>query len=86
MADLIQYNVGFILILELPYRVVIFPSKKSGAATTSANVWVAISGSLGETQQVATPRGTLEFVFHVSSQWIQSNFCTTQRNNLFQLA
>lgn len=50
---------------ELPYRVVIFPSKKSGAATTSANVWVAISGSLSETQQVQTPRGTLEFVFHV---------------------
>lgn len=50
---------------ELPYRVVIFPSKKPGAATTSANVWVAISGSLAETQQVTTPRGTLEFVFHV---------------------
>lgn len=51
---------------ELPYRVVIFPSKKFGAATTSANVWVAISGNMGETQQVKTPRGTLEFVFHVS--------------------
>lgn len=43
----------------------IFPSKKTGAATTSANVWVAISGSLGETQQVMIPRNTLEFVFHV---------------------
>ncbi|XP_037031285.1 DENN domain-containing protein 5B isoform X2 [Bradysia coprophila] len=49
---------------KLPYRVVIFPSKKFGAATTSANVWVAISGNMGETQQVKTPRGTLEFVFH----------------------
>ncbi|KAJ6646254.1 DENN domain-containing protein 5A [Pseudolycoriella hygida] len=48
---------------KLPYRVVIFPSKKLGA-TTSANVWVAISGNMGETQQVKTPRGTLEFVFH----------------------
>lgn len=50
---------------KLPYRVVIFPSKKSNAATTSANVWIAISGKLGETQQVSVPRGTLEFVFHV---------------------
>lgn len=51
---------------KLPYRVVIFPSKKSNAATTSANVWVAISGNLGETQQVLVPKGHLEFVFHVS--------------------
>lgn len=50
----------------MPYRVVIFPSKKQAAASTSANVWVAISGSLAETKQVATPRGTFEFVFHVS--------------------
>lgn len=52
---------------ELHYRVVIFPSKKSGPTTTSANVWVAISGSMGETQQVSIPRSSLEFVFHVSS-------------------
>ncbi|XP_055707091.1 DENN domain-containing protein 5A isoform X3 [Phlebotomus papatasi] len=49
---------------ELPYRVVIFPSKRTGSANTSANVWVAISGNNGETQQVSVPRGTLEFVFH----------------------
>lgn len=50
---------------KLPYRVVIFPSKKSSAATTSANVWIAISGSLGETQIISVPRHSLEFVFHV---------------------
>ncbi|XP_059607628.1 DENN domain-containing protein 5B isoform X1 [Phlebotomus argentipes] len=49
---------------KLPYRVVIFPSKRTGSANTSANVWVAISGNNGETQQVPVPRGTLEFVFH----------------------
>ncbi|XP_062711796.1 DENN domain-containing protein 5B isoform X2 [Aedes albopictus] len=48
----------------LPYRVVIFPSKKGSAATTSANVWIAISGTLGETQQINVPRHSLEFVFH----------------------
>lgn len=47
---------------KLPYRVVIFPSKRSNSGT-SANVWVAISGNLGETQQVSVPRGHLEFVF-----------------------
>jgi hypothetical protein len=51
---------------ELPYRVVIFPSRKASAATTSANSWVTISGTLGETSQVPIPRGTLEFVFRVS--------------------
>uniref|UniRef100_A0A1Q3F815 Ras signaling inhibitor st5 n=1 Tax=Culex tarsalis TaxID=7177 RepID=A0A1Q3F815_CULTA len=49
---------------KLPYRVVIFPSKKGSAATTSANVWIAISGTLGETQQINVPRHSLEFVFH----------------------
>nr|CAD7395243.1 unnamed protein product [Timema cristinae] len=49
---------------KLPYRVVIFPSRKASAATTTANSWVAISGTLGETSPVPIPRGALEFVFH----------------------
>ncbi|EDS27756.1 rab6-interacting [Culex quinquefasciatus] len=49
---------------KLPYRVVIFPSKKGSAATTSANVVIAISGTLGETQLINVPRHSLEFVFH----------------------
>jgi DENN domain-containing protein 5 len=49
--------------LELPYRIVIFPTKKPGGATTSANVWAAVSGSLCETQQISVPRHALEFVF-----------------------
>ncbi|XP_051168989.1 DENN domain-containing protein 5B isoform X1 [Leptopilina boulardi] len=49
---------------KLPYRVVIFPSRKASAATTSANSWIAISGTLCETNPVPIPRGALEFVFH----------------------
>ncbi|XP_031781796.1 DENN domain-containing protein 5A isoform X2 [Nasonia vitripennis] len=49
---------------KLPYRVIIFPSRKASAATTSANGWVAISGSLCETNPVNIPKGALEFVFH----------------------
>ncbi|XP_046672134.1 DENN domain-containing protein 5B-like [Homalodisca vitripennis] len=51
---------------RIPYRVAIFPSQKSNAATTSANCWLTVSGSNGETQRVPIPRGALEFVFHVS--------------------
>ncbi|KAL1122543.1 hypothetical protein AAG570_002873 [Ranatra chinensis] len=49
---------------RIPYRVAIFPSRKSSASTTSANCWIAISGSNGETQRVPVPKGALEFVFH----------------------
>ncbi|XP_046430049.1 DENN domain-containing protein 5B isoform X3 [Neodiprion fabricii] len=49
---------------KLPYRVVIFPSRKASAATTTANSWVAISGTLCETNPVSIPKGALEFVFH----------------------
>lgn len=51
---------------KLPYRVIIFPSRKASAATTSANSWISISGTLGETTPVTIPKGALEFVFHVS--------------------
>lgn len=63
-----MFNFSFMHQSELPYRVVIFPSKKYGPVTTTANVWVAISGTLCETQQVTIPRSSLEFVFHVSVQ------------------
>ncbi|XP_044593399.1 DENN domain-containing protein 5B isoform X3 [Cotesia glomerata] len=49
---------------KLPYRVIIFPSRKASAATTSANGWIVISGTLCETNPVGIPKGTLEFVFH----------------------
>ncbi|XP_074108201.1 DENN domain containing pinstripe isoform X3 [Cotesia typhae] len=49
---------------KLPYRVIIFPSRKASAATTSANGWIVISGTLCETNPVGIPKGNLEFVFH----------------------
>ncbi|XP_057340545.1 DENN domain-containing protein 5A isoform X2 [Microplitis mediator] len=49
---------------KLPYRVIIFPSRKASAATTSANGWIVISGTLCETNPVSIPKGALEFVFH----------------------
>ncbi|XP_052123081.1 DENN domain-containing protein 5A isoform X2 [Frankliniella occidentalis] len=48
---------------KMPYRVVIFPSRKYSAATTSANSWVQVAGSIGESNQVPVPRGHPEFVF-----------------------
>jgi len=51
------------LLAELPYRIVIFPSRKS--PLTTANLWVSVTGTLGETSQISVPHGFLEFVFHV---------------------
>ncbi|KAM8707577.1 hypothetical protein ACLKA7_014671 [Drosophila subpalustris] len=49
---------------KLPYRVVIFPSRKYGSYHTSSNVWIIISGTMNETQRVPVPKGSLEFIFH----------------------
>lgn len=52
--------------VELPYRVIVFPSKKSYLSTTITNAWVAISGTNGETSQVPIPKGTMDFIVTVS--------------------
>ncbi|XP_055857093.1 DENN domain-containing protein 5B isoform X1 [Episyrphus balteatus] len=49
---------------KLPYRVVIFPSRKYGNYKTSSGVWIRISGTLTETQCLPVPKGALEFIFH----------------------
>ncbi|XP_030385516.1 DENN domain-containing protein 5B [Scaptodrosophila lebanonensis] len=49
---------------KLPYRVVIFPSRKYGAYHTSSNIWIIVSGTMNETQRVPVPKGSLEFIFH----------------------
>ncbi|KAM7356859.1 DENN domain containing pinstripe [Cochliomyia hominivorax] len=49
---------------KLPYRVVIFPSRKYGSYHTSSNVWIIVSGTSNETQRVPVPKGSLEFIFH----------------------
>ena len=53
--------------IVLPYRVLIFPSKRFNVSTTTANVWVTVSGTLAETQPLSVPKNTLEFVFQVIS-------------------
>jgi len=47
------------------YQVLIFPSQKSaGASVTSANVWLHVVGSLGETKSLLNlPRGVIHFSF-----------------------
>uniref|UniRef100_T1IME6 DENN domain-containing protein 5B n=1 Tax=Strigamia maritima TaxID=126957 RepID=T1IME6_STRMM len=47
----------------IPYRVVIFPSRKFSASTTSANAWVCLSGTHGETGAIDVPKQSLELIF-----------------------
>ena len=63
-----------VCLTELPYHVTIFPSRKTSAASTSANAWVTVSGTLGETSPVPIPRGALEFLFRVS-EWMYNVYC-----------
>lgn len=51
--------------IVLPYRVLIFPSRRLNLSTTTANVWVSVSGTLGETGPISLPKNALEFVFEV---------------------
>lgn len=43
----------------IPYRIVIIPNKKG--TTSSANVWVVLSGTLAETGYIPVPKATLTF-------------------------
>jgi hypothetical protein len=43
----------------IPYRIVIVPNKKG--ATTSANAWVVLSGTLSETRRIPVPKTTTNF-------------------------
>ncbi|XP_022243870.1 LOW QUALITY PROTEIN: DENN domain-containing protein 5B-like [Limulus polyphemus] len=47
----------------MPYRVIIFPSRKMSGSTTSANAWIIVSGTLGETRIIDLPKQSLEIVF-----------------------
>ena len=49
----------------ITYRVVIFTTKKTSAATTTASAWVRVSGALGETGPLPLPRGGRCAVFKV---------------------
>ncbi|XP_064629809.1 DENN domain-containing protein 5B-like isoform X3 [Lineus longissimus] len=48
----------------IPYRLIICPGKRfSAASTTTANVWMYLSGQLGETGIIHLPRHSLEHGF-----------------------
>ena len=45
------------------YQVLIFPSQRSGSSLSSANIWMHIVGSHGETDYLQVPRGVIHFSF-----------------------
>lgn len=47
------------------YRIVIVPSKKG--TSTSANVWIVLSGTLSETSHIPVPKSTLNFEYKVNA-------------------
>lgn len=62
----LSFDSFYFLFAALPYRVIIFPSRKSSAASsTTANCYIVISGTISETQHIPIPKGSLEFVFNV---------------------
>lgn len=48
---------------RIPYRVIIFASKKSNFTSTTSNCWIQVYGTHGETQRVPIPKGTVDMVF-----------------------
>merc|ERR1719348_798750 len=52
------YTNSFIL-----YQVLIFPSQRSGAALSSANLWLHMVGTHTETDYLQVPRGVIHFSF-----------------------
>jgi DENN domain-containing protein 5 len=51
--------------LATSYSVLIVPSKKFNASSTSANPYMKLYGSLGESDVYGVPKNTLEFVISV---------------------
>uniref|UniRef100_A0A336KT57 CSON010862 protein n=1 Tax=Culicoides sonorensis TaxID=179676 RepID=A0A336KT57_CULSO len=49
---------------NLPYRIAIFPAKKTVVSSIPTNIWFILSGSFGETRKIYMPKQNLEFVFH----------------------
>ena len=45
------------------YQVLIFPSSKSGMSACTANIWMHVVGSHGETKVIHLPRGVIHFSF-----------------------
>lgn len=57
--NIINWCIVLKLILVITYRIVIVPNKKG--TTTSANLWIVLSGTLSETKRIALPKAALNF-------------------------
>ncbi|XP_061107686.1 DENN domain-containing protein 5B-like isoform X2 [Conger conger] len=49
--------------IMIPYRAVIIPIKKLSNAMTTSNPWVCVSGELGDSSVIQTPKNVLEMTF-----------------------
>ncbi|XP_078582428.1 DENN domain-containing protein 5B-like isoform X9 [Branchiostoma floridae x Branchiostoma japonicum] len=47
----------------IPYRVVIVPSRKFNASTTTANPWMCLAGEMSDTGMIQLPKHALEMTF-----------------------
>lgn len=63
----------------VPYRVVIFPSRKLSGASTSSNAWVSLGGTHGQTSKIPVPRNQVELVFQVCGCVLTMITAPTQR-------
>lgn len=62
-----KYRVTIIvttIFLVIPYRIVIVPNKRG--TTSSANVWMVLSGTVSETNHIPVPKATLNFEYKVN--------------------
>lgn len=49
----------------ITYRIIVVPTKRG--TTTSANVWIVLSGTLSETKRIAVEKGSLSMQIKVKS-------------------
>ena len=49
----------------MTYRVLVYPSSKFTCSTTSANVWLSVTGHLGGSGSIQLGKGLLELTFNV---------------------
>lgn len=62
MFDLLKFKIN----VATDYAVLIIPSKKFNASTTSASAYIKLYGTLGESDVCTIPKSTLEFVISVN--------------------
>jgi hypothetical protein len=59
--------------------VLVVPSKKQ--STTSANVWVSLTGTLGETKPIELPRGSNQMIFEYRNLGVLSSMSIGHDNS-----